>query len=713
MQILKRTPLLIVAIGLNAIQLYAATSDSISATPVDTLNHVLDEVIVQASTIIHKSDRDLIVPSDEARQQSSNGLTLLQNLQIPTVVVNPVLESVNNPSGAVQLRINGREASVNEVKTLQPESIVRVEYHENPGLRYNDVNAILDFIVRNPTVGGSLMADVMYWLHDKPSGNLFASLKLNRGKGQFGLSVQDQLRKRLEMYREYDEKVSFADGTTLIRTESPIGGMYNNNQLWVTADYSYINPDKTTFYAGFGLSHQVPNTFGYEGLLSSTIHNTDGTRTITDPLYLSVEGRNPFTVPSLNLYLEQKIDQRQSVIVDLVTRYTKSRSASYYDEALVSDGTQISDISTLIEDNNWSIGLEADYIRQWRKSRLTTGMTWNGYFNRSKYVTSDNTVYHQRQNKLYGFAEYMLMLGNVTTTAGIGAEYNEQYMRETDRSLISWHAKPQITVTWRKGWSTLRLTGRGRTRTPSLTETNPALQQIDRFQYQTGNPDLKSYMTWQTFINWSQSFKRINSSIQLGYWTTSDNAIAPTYLWDSKNHLIKTFTNGHSNSMWWWRVSASVDIIPDWLSVDGYIDMTRYYSSGPAYRHQHTSWSGNIDAMLSHWGFQLVFSYMRAPTDLTGEVLNRQESFNSVMLNYNWHDWQFGFGMMMPFGRYNQETTQLNRYYNYTQIMRSDFIERMCVVKVSYNLRWGKQKESAKKLIDAGAESMTSTAAGR
>lgn len=703
--------LVAVAIGLTAIGASAQTDTT--ASPADSITHQLGEVLVKASPVIHKSDRDLFIPSDEAREHANNGLGLLQNMQIPTVVVNPVMESVSNPSGAVQLRINGRVASINEVKMLLPESIVRVEYLENPGLRYNDANAVLDFIVRNPTVGGSLMADVMYWLHDKPSGNLFASLKLNRGKGQFGLSVQDQLRKRLEMYREYDEEVHFTDGSTLLRKESPVGGMYNNNQLWVTADYSYVDPDKTTFYASLNLSHQTPNSFGYDGILSSTYKPAGGESTATAPLYLSVEGWHPFTVPSLNLYLDKKIDEKQSIVVDFVARYTTSRSESSYDEYLVSDGSPVTAIGTQIRDNNWSVGLETDYIRQWRKSRLTAGLTWNGYFNRSTYVTSGNTVYHQNQNKLYAFAEYMQMLGPVTATAGIGIEYNEQYLRESGRSLHSLHAKPRINVTWRKDWSMLRLTAGTYTRTPSLSETNPTVQQIDRFQFQTGNPDLKSYSIWNASINWAQSFKRINSSLQVGYWSTSSDAIAPIYFWDNDRHLIKTFTNGHKNSMWWWRASASIDVIPDWLTIDGYIRMTRNYSSGPGYSHHNTSWSGNVDAIASHWGFQLIFSYMRANTDLTGEVLNRQESFNSIMLNYTWRNWQFGTGLMMPFGRYNQETTQLNRYYSYSQIMRSDFIERMAIVKISYNLQWGKQKEGARKRIDAGAESMTSTAAGR
>ena len=165
--------------------------------------------------------------------------------------------------------------------------------------------------------------------------------------------------------------------------------------------------------------------------------------------------------------------------------------------------------------------------------------------------------------------------------------------------------------------------------------------------------------------------------------------------------------------MWWWQASASAKIIPDWLSVNGTLDMTRYYTRGSDYRHNHTSWSYNGSVILSHWGFQLLFSHNRAATALTDEMLHRNESFNTIMLTYDWRDWQFGVGMFMPFGKYNQELTLLNRHYNYSQIMRSNFIERMCVLKLSYNIRWGRQKKKVEKLIDVSNESMSSKAAGR
>ncbi len=339
------------------------------ATDTTATSIELHEITVKAAPVVRKADRDLYIPSAQAREASADGLSLLGNMRIPMLTVNNVLESVSSPSGSVQLRINGRQASVAEVKAILPESVVRVEYHQDPGLRYGGAGAVVDFIVRNPTAGGSLMANAMYWMTEKPSGNLSVNAKINRGRSQVGLSVYNQLRKRTEIFREYREHFTLADGTVINRTEQPVSGLYNNNQLWASAYYNYVNPGKTNFYASLGLSHQVPNTTGYDGLLS-----TDG----ADPVFLSVESRNPFTVPSLNLYLDQKIGRNQTIVVDFVSTYTDSRSASSYIERPSQDAPASTDISTSIHDHNQYYGLEADYIKELENSRLTAGISWNG-----------------------------------------------------------------------------------------------------------------------------------------------------------------------------------------------------------------------------------------------------------------------------------------------------------------------------------------------
>ena len=136
-----------------------------SETP-DTISHqLLDEIVIEAPKVIHKADMDVYHPSQSAIDNAKNGVQLLANLMIPSLSVSDALGTISSAGQAVQVRINGREASVDQVKNLLPSTIKRVEWIENPGLRYNGANTVLNFIVANPSVGGSLMLNTMQALN--------------------------------------------------------------------------------------------------------------------------------------------------------------------------------------------------------------------------------------------------------------------------------------------------------------------------------------------------------------------------------------------------------------------------------------------------------------------------------------------------------------------------------------------------------------------
>ena len=153
----------------------------------------LGEVTVKATPIIRKADRDLYIPSEETRKRSADGLDLLSNMQIPTLTVNTVMNTINRAGDAVEVRINGRKTDINQVKTLAPASIVRVEYHDNPGLRYGNAAAVLDFIVKNPNSGGSLRTNVSQSLGNG-FGEQYLNLKLNNGSSQFEANYNGRIR---------------------------------------------------------------------------------------------------------------------------------------------------------------------------------------------------------------------------------------------------------------------------------------------------------------------------------------------------------------------------------------------------------------------------------------------------------------------------------------------------------------------------------------
>jgi len=122
---------------------------------------LLDEVVVKGEKVIQKIDRQLVMPTETQKKASTNGVSLLQHLQFSGLTVNPMTKSIaTNDGEAVQLRINGVQATHEEVVALRPEDVVRVEYHEQPGLRYGGAAAVIDYIVKRKESGGNVSADL-------------------------------------------------------------------------------------------------------------------------------------------------------------------------------------------------------------------------------------------------------------------------------------------------------------------------------------------------------------------------------------------------------------------------------------------------------------------------------------------------------------------------------------------------------------------------
>ena len=77
----------------------------------------------------------------------------------------------------------------------------------------------------------------------------------------------------------------------------------------------------------------------------------------------------------------------------------------------------------------------------------------------------------------------------------------------------------------------------------------------------------------------------------------------------------------------------------------------------------------------------------------------------------SWKDWQFGAGIIMPFGKYDQGSISYNKWNRNEQHMRLDM--KMFYLSINYNLQWGRQKRGAYKLIDANVNADQSKAVGR
>lgn len=671
-------------------------------SPADTIPaEELREVVIQAPKVIHKADMDVYHPSQSAVDNARNGVQLLSNLMIPSLSVSDALNTVTSAGQTVQLRINGRVASVDQVRNLLPSTVRRVEWIENPGLRYNGATAVLNFIVANPTLGGSLMVYATQALN-KAWGQYNTSAKFNFGRSQLEVGGGYKLTENLNVHRDYTETFTFPDGTSLTRNEKPLGGNVDNSNGNIWASYNYIRPDTTVVVVEARGIIMPTNRAEYFGLMS-----TGGSA--GDALLTEITGYRG-SRPSLSAYWEQHFAGNQILVVDFKGQYYAGRSFSDYMEQDPETNGYITDIHTNIKDRNQIYAVEADYIRNWKSSRLTAGVSYTANRNRSLYENLGGQVFHQRQDRVYFFAEYFQRLNKVTFTAGLGAQYTDFLFRETGLGSNSWNMRPQASLTYGiNGRNQLRLNFESWQSAPSLAETNPTPQQIDGFQWRVGNPGLKTSTSYMLTLRYNFQIPRVYGQFGVRAFTSPD-AITPLLRWEA-DRLVTTYENSRGLQNVSLFLSAQVDIVPGWLSLSGYLQWRAERMRGTGYSLTNNAWSGNASMQLRHWGFTLSAQYNRAQRDLWGEKLSWGEDLNVIDLTYNWKQWGFSVGCLLPFGRYDQGSVMMSHWNTNERHMRTDF--RVPYIGINYNLQWGRQKRRAGKLINVGGDADRSTAGGR
>lgn len=687
---------------ITSILMFLIALPTIAQEPADTLaTQQLQEVVVQAPKVVRKADMDVYYPSLSAVENSKNGMQLLNNLMIPSLTITETLGQIQAAGQSVQIRINGRESSIDQVRALLPESIKRVEWIDNPGLRYKGANYVLNLIVVNPTVGGSLQTMVQPAIN-KAFGFYMADAKFNSGHSQFELLGNFKLTNNIKTGRNYTETFTYPDGTSLTRNETSRGGRVDNSFGHFMASYNYIKPDTTVFMADIFTSHRFSDRLKYDGLLSLS-------NGLDDILLTDLHGDKGST-PNISVYLEQHLPNRQLIVVDFNSSFYFGKSYSDYLEKHPDASDYITDIRTMIKDRNQAYAIEADYIKNWKNSRLTAGASYTANRNRSVYENLGGEIFHQRQDKAYFFAEYFQRIRNFTVTAGLGAQYTNFLFRETNQGNNSWNLRPQATLTYGLNQKhQFRLSLESWQSAPSLAETNIAPQQIDGFQWRIGNPDIKTATSYMLTLRYNFNLPKVTGTFGVRAFSSPD-AITPYLYWDN-NRLITTYENSRGLQNLALFLAPQIDIIPKWLMASGYLQYKAERMRGNGYRLYNHNWSGNVNLRLMHWGFVLTGQYIRAQRDIWGEKISWGESLSIVKLSYNWKDWKFGMGMIMPFGKYDQGSMMLSKWNTNEQHMRLNM--RMPFINISYNVQWGRQKQEARKLINADANVDTSTAGGR
>ncbi len=640
--------------------------------------NVLGEVVVEGGAVINKVDRQIILPTSAQRKASTNGVSLLQHLQIPSLAINPIDKSVKTNFGAdVQLRINGVEATKGEVVALRPRDVVRVEYHENPGLRYGSAAAVVDFIVKKNETGGNVATDLMNGIKPLGAGDYNVSARYNRNKSALS-AVFSWERRDLDWIRENYESFVYPN---MILENKEIGNptriKYDNINL--SLSYNYADDKNMLNIAFRDVYNNTPNSFSDR---NSVLYQGEDVYGIVD------RQATKSHIPSLDVYYQRNLGGGQNLYLDVVGTYLKSSNDRQYSMTMV--GIEPTSIVSEVDGSKYSVIGEVIYERPLWGGSLTTGAKHSHSQMDNVYDGSIRSNVKMNMEETYLFAEYKSRVKKLDYMVGIGAMRTSY--RQGGLSQEKYVARPTLTLSHNvTNDISLRYNAYMSGYSPSLSDLSDVSQEMDAYQVRRGNPGLHSVTFYTNSLSASWLNRYVNVELS-GRYSYDDNPIMEETTFED-NKFVRTFANQQGFHRL--NVQATVQVFPfrDYIQVRLTPFFNRYVSNGNDYTHTHSNWGfrGSIMAMYKNWGMMIDMN--TSYHELWGETVTKGERLHSIAVGYNTEKWGIQAMLMNPFTkRYEQGVDNLSRLAPYKQIAYSDDFRRMVMINVSFNLDFGKQR---------------------
>lgn len=649
---------------------------------------LLDDVVVSGDAVVKKSDRQMIMPTQEQKRAATNGVNLLQHMPISRITINPLDKTIKTTLGDdVQLRINGVEVTREEINAIRPSDVIRVEYHDNPGLRYGGAAAVLDYIIKKKESGGNVAGDFTNGITHLGYGQYNLSAKYNWKKSAIS-TVASWQRRDLEWTRENYEDFVYPDYTI------------HNKELGA--------PTKVKFdYMNFVLNY---NRTDERGVFNVALRNRydDKPNAVTDRSSTLYQGDKIYSVsdklqersyiPSLDIYYQLNLKNDQYLYFDIVGTYINSRSNRQYSMAEIGSVDNTPAIISQTEGDKYSIIGEAIYERPLGKGKMTTGFKHTQAYMNNVYDGNISSKVSMNTAESYLFAEYNQKIDRFTYTLGVGGM--RTWYQQGDLSQEKYILRPTITLSYNAPKNFyFRYRGYMSGYSPSLSELSDVTQEIDIYQIRRGNPNLHSatYVSNSLTASWKCKYVSIE---MYGRHIYDHKPIMEETLFENER-FVRTIAN--QKEFHRLNFESTIQIYPwkEYIMIKLNPFFNRYISNGNTYTHTHSNFGfrGSIIGKYKKW---IAMAEMNTSShDLWGETLSRGEALHSIAVGYN-HDKFSIQGMILnPFTkRYEQGVDNLSSLAPNRQLAYSTQLSQIVMLNVSFNLGFGKQNNSGRKKIN-------------
>lgn len=667
-------------------------------------SYLLKGVTVEAAKVVEKVDRQIIFPTKEQVKTASNGYDLLDNLSLPTIIVNRAERKVLSLKGGdVQIRINDVKASMQDVLALQPDEVTKVEFINVPGLKYGDSNldAVINYQVRRRYAG--YVAGVSTMQGTKAGfNNSDGYFKYNVKKSEFSINYSFSYRSVEERSYESLGTYHLPTGETLHRNylgyDSPFLYTTNNVQL----GYNLSEPDKYTLNVRLNFYNHNSPVRGMNQLYQESGKANQ---------YLQNNRKMLEQIPSLDIYYSLNMPHDQNLALNLVGTYIGTdyqyRMREYTfnkspDESV--KNAPLTDYSYDATGRKRSLIGEGTYSKNWKQMALSVGGQYNISHTDNIYVGSSNADTELKYSNLYLFTQLQGQQKWFSYQVGVGATRSSIHQGENGYS--KWLFRPQVTLQAKASdrlsfkWSS-KITSD----IPSLSDLSELRQYSNSFEARDGNSGLKPFTGYNNTLSASWNIPLMSVYLE-GNWTYYDKPIATSILPEKREDGSYLFVskpkNQKSHNYKHLLLTPEVHLIKDHLDLNLMCEYQNVKTKGLDYSHEfnYFSYGAEIRYMTGNWN--IGYGAYKVEKSFWGEKTNGGEPTSNLAVTYSYKNWQFGIlGLFVfyPHGCVYKDEL-FNKYVQQKNKVRLADQGNMLVFAASFNFSHGRRYHTGSRKLN-------------
>lgn len=667
-------------------------------------SYLLKGVTVEAARVVEKVDRQIIFPTKEQVKTASNGYDLLDNLSLPTIIVNRAERKVLSLKGGdVQIRINDVKASMQDVLALQPDEVTKVEFINVPGLKYGDSNldAVINYQVRRRYAG--YVAGVSTMQGTKAGfNNSDGYFKYNVKKSEFSINYSFSYRSVEERSYESLGTYHLPTGETLHRNylgyDSPFLYTINNVQL----GYNLSEPDKYTLNVRLNFYNHNSPVRGMNQLYQESGKANQ---------YLQNNRKMLEQIPSLDIYYSLNMPYDQNLALNLVGTYIGTdyqyRMREYTfnkspDESV--KNAPLTDYSYDATGRKRSLIGEGTYSKNWKQMALSVGGQYNISHTDNIYVGSSNADTELKYSNLYLFTQLQGQQKWFSYQVGVGATRSSIHQGENGYS--KWLFRPQVTLQAKASdrlsfkWSS-KITSD----IPSLSDLSELRQYSNSFMARDGNSGLKPFTGYNNTLSASWNIPLMSVYLE-GNWTYYDKPIATSILPEKREDGSYLFVskpeNQKSHDYKHLLLTPEVHLIKDHLDLNLMCEYQNVKTKGLDYSHEfnYFSYGAEIRYMTGNWN--IGYGAYKVEKSFWGEKTNGGEPTSNLAVTYSYKNWQFGvLGLFVfyPHGCVYKDEL-FNKYVQQKNKVRLADQGNMLVFTASFNFSHGRRYHTGSRKLN-------------